>query len=134
GMSELLRQTLGEGVAIETVLSGGIWSTSVDPNQLETAILNLAVNARDAMPRGGKLTIETANAFLDEDYAAAHEEVKAGQYVMIAVSDTGAGMTKEAVSRAFEPFFTTKEPGHGTGLGLSQVYGFIKQSGGHVKI
>jgi PAS domain S-box-containing protein len=134
GMAELLRQTLGETVTIETVLAGGAWRVSVDPNQLETAILNLAVNARDAMPRGGKLTIETANTFLDEAYAAAHAEVTAGQYVMIALSDTGTGMSKELVSRAFEPFFTTKEAGHGTGLGLSQVYGFIKQSGGHVKI
>jgi PAS domain S-box-containing protein len=134
GMAELLRQTLGESVAIETVLGGGVWWVSADPNQLETAILNLAVNARDAMPGGGKLTIETANTFLDEAYAAAHEEVKAGQYVMIALSDTGAGMTKEVIARAFEPFFTTKEVGRGTGLGLSQAYGFIKQSGGHVKI
>ncbi|MGB9649889.1 MAG: ATP-binding protein [Stellaceae bacterium] len=133
-MSDLLRRTLGESIAIETVLAGGLWRTFADPNQVENAILNLAVNARDAMPQGGKLTIETANSYLDDGYAAAHHEVVAGQYVMIAISDTGIGMSKEAVEKAFEPFFTTKEPGRGTGLGLSQVYGFAKQSGGHVKI
>ena len=132
--TDLLRQTLGESVAIETVLSGGVWPVFVDPSQLETALLNLAINARDAMPGGGKLTIETGNAFLDETYAAAHQEVKPGQYAMIAVSDTGSGMTKEVAEKALEPFFTTKAPGEGTGLGLSQVYGFIKQSGGHLKI
>jgi CheY-like chemotaxis protein len=134
GMSELLQRTLGEGIAIETILAGGIWRTLADPNQLENAILNLAVNARDAMPRGGKLTIETANAFLDDEYAQQHDDVTSGQHVMIAVSDTGVGMTKEVADRAFEPFFTTKEVGQGTGLGLSQVYGFVRQSGGHVKI
>jgi PAS domain S-box-containing protein len=134
GMSELLRRTLGEGVATETILAGGIWRTLADPNQLENAILNLAVNARDAMARGGKLTIETANAFLDDDYALQHEDVNPGQHVMIAVSDTGIGMTKEVADKAFEPFFTTKEVGQGTGLGLSQVYGFVRQSGGHVKL
>jgi PAS domain S-box-containing protein len=134
GMSELLRRTLGEGIAIETILAGGIWRTLADPNQLENAILNLAVNARDAMPRGGKLTIETANAFLDDDYARQHDDVNAGQHVMIAVSDTGVGMTKEVADKAFEPFFTTKEVGQGTGLGLSQVYGFVRQSGGHVQL
>jgi len=132
--TDLLRQTLGESVAIETVLSGGVWPVFVDPSQLEPALLNLAINARDAMPGGGKLTIETGNAFLDETYAAAHQEVKPGQYAMIAVSDTGSGMTKEVAEKALEPFFTTKAPGEGTGLGLSQVYGFIKQSGGHLKI
>ncbi len=134
GISDLLRRTLGEGIAIETILAGGIWRTLVDPNELENAILNLALNARDAMPGGGKLTIETANAFLDEDYAGAHEDVAVGQHVLIAVSDTGVGMTKDVADRAFEPFFTTKGVGQGTGLGLSQVYGFVKQSGGHVKI
>jgi len=134
GMSELLRRTLGEAVAIETVLAGGLWRTMTDPNQLENALLNLAVNARDAMPRGGKLTIETANAHLDETYAAQHQDVTPGQYVMIAVSDTGTGMDQATIEHAFEPFFTTKEAGHGTGLGLSQVYGFVKQSNGHIKI
>ena len=134
GMAELLRSALGESIALETVLGSGTWPVSVDANQLETALLNLAVNARDAMPQGGKLMIETTNAYLDENYSAAHQEVKAGQYAMIAVSDTGVGMTKEVAAKAFDPFFTTKGVGHGTGLGLSQVYGFIKQSGGHVKL
>ncbi|WP_343714052.1 response regulator [Inquilinus sp.] len=134
GMSDLLRRTIGEQVAVETVLSGGLWLVHADPNQIEVALLNLAVNSRDAMPRGGKLTIETANAHLDEGYALSHAEVVPGQYVVVAVSDSGTGMSREVVARAFEPFFTTKEIGHGTGLGLSQVYGFVKQSGGHVKI
>jgi signal transduction histidine kinase len=134
GMSELLRRTLGEVVAIEIVLAGGLWRTMADPNQLESALLNLAVNARDAMPGGGRLTIETANTFLDEAYSATHPEVLPGQYVLIAVSDTGTGIQPDIVERVFEPFFTTKEVGQGTGLGLSQVYGFIKQSCGHVKI
>ena len=134
GMSELLRRTLGEAVAIETVLAGGLWRTFADPNQLENALLNLAVNARDAMPQGGRLTLESANTHLDEAYAAQHEEVVPGQYVMIAVSDTGTGMPKDIMERVFEPFFTTKDIGQGTGLGLSQVYGFIKQSHGHIKI
>jgi len=134
GMSELLRRTLGEGIQIETVLAGGLWQTFVDPNQLEHALLNLAINARDAMPGGGKLTIETGNTYLDDDYAAANVEVTAGQYVLVAVSDTGYGMSEQVTSRAFDPFFTTKPEGKGTGLGLSQVYGFVKQTGGHVKI
>ncbi len=134
GMSELLRRALGERISIETVLAGGLWRTLADANELENAIINLAVNARDAMAQGGKLTIETANAFIDEDYAAVNQEVAPGQYVMIAVSDTGVGMSREVAARAFEPFFTTKDCGQGTGLGLSQVYGFVKQSGGHVKI
>ncbi|TWS94441.1 response regulator [Reyranella sp. CPCC 100927] len=134
GMSELLRRTIGEEITVESVLAGGLWSVHTDPNQLEAAILNLAVNARDAMPGGGKLTIETANTFLDEAYASAQAEVVPGQYVVIAISDSGVGMTRDTMARAFEPFFTTKEVGHGTGLGLSQVYGFVKQSGGHVKL
>lgn len=134
GMSDLLRRTLGENIAIETVLAGGLWRTHADPNGLENAVLNLAVNARDAMPDGGKLTVETANAHLDEAYAATRPEVTPGQYVLIAVCDTGMGMTPEVVAQAFEPFFTTKPVGKGTGLGLSQVYGFVKQSGGHAAI
>ncbi len=134
GMSDLLQRTLGEHIDIETVLGGGLWWTSADPNQLESALLNLAVNARDAMAEVGKLTIETANSHLDERYANDHAEVLPGQYVQIAVSDTGSGMTRAVLARAFEPFFTTKDVGHGTGLGLSQVYGFVKQSGGHVKV
>ena len=133
-MSELLRSTLGEQVAIETVLAGGLWCAFVDTNQLESALLNLAVNARDSMPSGGKVTIETGNTYLDDDYAAAHSEVRPGQYVMVAISDTGAGMSEQTIARAFEPFFTTKPEGEGTGLGLSQVYGYVKQSHGHVKI
>jgi CheY-like chemotaxis protein len=134
GMSELLGRTLGEAVRIETALADGLWRAEADPNQLENAILNLAVNARDAMPDGGALTIETANARLDRAYAARNAGAKPGQYVMIAVSDTGSGMDKRTMDRVFEPFFTTKEVGKGTGLGLSQVYGFVQQSGGHVKI
>ena len=133
GMSDMLRRALGESVAIEIVIAAGVWPTFADPNQLENAVLNLAINARDAMPEGGKLTIETGNMYLDEDYAA-QEDVPAGQYVGIFVSDTGIGMTAETAARAFEPFFTTKGEGRGTGLGLSQVFGFIKQSNGHVKI
>jgi PAS domain S-box-containing protein len=133
-LGHLLRQVLGESIAIEAVAGAGAWWISADANQLETAVLNLAVNARDAMPQGGKLTIEVSNALLDETYAAARPEVKVGQYVMIAVSDTGAGMSAEVARKAFDPFFTTKELGQGTGLGLSQVYGFAKQSGGHVAI
>ena len=133
-MSDLLRRTLGEAISIETVNAAELWRVSVDGNQLESALLNLAVNARDAMPAGGKLTIETANCLLDEAYVSRFDGLEAGQYVMIGVSDTGMGMTKEVVERAFEPFFTTKEVGQGTGLGLSQVYGFLKQSGGHVRV
>jgi signal transduction histidine kinase len=132
-MSELLRRTLGETIQMETVLAGGLWQVRADSSQLENAILNLAVNARDAMPEGGRLTIETANAHLDDSYAADHN-VSAGQYVMLAVTDTGGGMSHDVVARAFDPFFTTKGAGKGTGLGLSQVFGFVKQSGGHVKI
>jgi CheY-like chemotaxis protein len=133
-MSDLLRHSLGGDVRLETVLAGGLWRVEVDPNQLENVILNLAVNARDAMPEGGRLTIETQNTHLDDRYVAAEIGVAAGQYVMIAVSDSGTGMTPEVAAKAFDPFFTTKEVGKGTGLGLSQVYGLIKQSGGHIKI
>jgi signal transduction histidine kinase len=133
GMSDLLARTLGETIAVETVLGAGVWRTQADATQLESALVNLAVNARDAMPDGGRLTIETANAYLDSDYAVA-EGAKPGQFVMIAVTDTGCGMTREIIDRALEPFFTTKPVGKGTGLGLSQVYGFVRQSGGHLKI
>jgi len=134
GMSDLLRRTIGESIHIETVLAGGLWPILADANQLENALINLAVNSRDAMPDGGKLTIETANSHLDDAYARLHDEVEPGQYVGIFVTDTGVGMSTQTVSQAFDPFFTTKDIGQGTGLGLSQVYGFIKQSGGHVKI
>lgn len=137
-MSELLRRALGEHIAVETVLGGGLWRAFVDVPQLESAILNLAVNARDAMSSnglgGGRLTIETSNAFLDKAYADAHEELTAGQFVLVAITDTGGGMPPEVMERAFDPFFTTKEVGQGTGLGLSQVHGFLKQSRGHIKL
>jgi PAS domain S-box-containing protein len=133
GVSEMLRRTLRENILIETVLAAGVWTIFADTNQLENTLLNLAVNARDAMPDGGKLTIEAANVYLDDDYASA-ADVPAGQYVGIFVSDSGVGMPAEVVSKAFDPFFTTKDVGQGTGLGLSQVYGFVKQSGGHAKI
>lgn len=130
----MLRRTLGDHIMVETVLAGGLWRTHADASQLESAILNLAVNSRDAMPGGGKLTIESANASLDEAYSAQHLEVPAGQYVLLAVTDTGQGMPADVIAKAFDPFFTTKGVGKGTGLGLSQVLGFVKQSGGHVKI
>ena len=134
GMSEMLRRTIGETIQIETVLSGGLWRVFADPAQLESTLVNLVVNARDAMSDGGKLTIETSNADLDERYARSHAEVTPGQYAMISVSDTGTGMTPDVMAQAFDPFYTTKAPGKGTGLGLSQVLGFVKQSNGHVKI
>ncbi len=133
GMTELLTRTLGEQVAVETVLGASLWRTHADANQLENVIINLAVNARDAMPEGGKLTIETANAYIADDYAQ-ENAVPAGQYVLIAVTDTGSGMSADVAAKAFDPFFTTKAVGKGTGLGLSQVFGFVRQSGGHVKI
>ncbi|MDP9091184.1 MAG: ATP-binding protein [Pseudomonadota bacterium] len=135
GIGDLLRRTLGEQVSLEMVLAGGLWPTFVDGNQLENALLNLAVNARDAMPSGGSLTIETGNASLDAAYVTGlTEPVTPGQYVMIAVTDTGCGMDASTLSRVFEPFFTTKAVGKGTGLGLSQVYGFVRQSSGHIRI
>jgi signal transduction histidine kinase len=133
-MSDLLHSTLGEQIRIETVASAGLWIINADVQQLENAILNVALNARDAMAEGGKLTIETANAYLDEAYCRQNPEIEPGQYVMIAVADTGTGMPPDVASRAFDPFFTTKPSGKGTGLGLSQVYGFVKQSRGHIKV
>jgi PAS domain S-box-containing protein len=132
---ELLRRTLGEAVSLETVLSAGLWRAHADAHQLESALLNLTLNARDAMPNGGKVTVETANCYLDDAYVASlAEPVDPGQYVLVAVCDTGTGMDKATVEKAFEPFFTTKEVGKGTGLGLSQVYGFVRQSAGHIKL
>jgi two-component system NtrC family sensor kinase len=132
--TELLVRSLGERTEIQTVRGAGLWQIEVDPAELESAIINLAINARDAMPAGGKVTIETGNAYLDDAYCDQFEGLRAGQYVLISVADAGVGMPADVVERAFDPFFTTKEPGLGTGLGLSQVYGFVKQSGGHVQI
>ena len=134
GIEGLLRRTLNEDIDLEIAGAGGLWRAEIDPGQLEAALVNLAVNARDAMPEGGRLTIETSNAMLDDRYADANNDVKPGQYVMISVTDTGTGMTRETLERAFEPFFTTKGSGRGSGLGLSMVFGFVKQSGGHAKI
>jgi len=134
GMDDLLRRALGETIEMETVVAGGLWNTLVDIHQLENVILNLAINARDAMPDGGKLTMELANAMLDDQYVTGVPDVPAGQYVMLAVTDTGTGMPPEVVEQAFEPFFTTKAEGQGTGLGLSTAYGFVRQSGGHARI
>jgi nitrogen-specific signal transduction histidine kinase/CheY-like chemotaxis protein len=132
---ELLRRTLGETIVLETMLGDGLWRTYADANQLENALLNLGLNARDAMPDGGRLVIETANALLEKAYVSSlNESIEPGEFVLIAVTDTGAGMDKTTQERAFEPFFTTKEVGKGTGLGLSQVYGFARQSAGHVRI
>lgn len=133
-MSDLLRRSLGESIRIETVAAPDLWTTQADANQLENAILNLAVNARDAMPKGGRLIIETDNVHLDEAYAAQNPGVPAGQYVLVALTDSGSGMPPDVAAKAFDPFFTTKPVGQGTGLGLSQVYGFVRQSGGHVAI
>lgn len=133
-LSDLLGRTLGETISIETVQAGGLWRVEADPTELESAMLNLAVNARDAMPEGGKLTLETANTFLDESYCDHVEGLKPGQYATLSVTDTGTGMPKDVIDKAFDPFFTTKPPGAGTGLGLSQVYGFVKQTGGHIVV
>ena len=134
GTAEFLQRSLGELIDVEVVGAAGLWQIEVDNNQLETALVNIAINARDAMPKGGRLTIEAANTYLDAAYCQPIPELSPGQFVVICMTDTGEGMDSDVVSRAFEPFFTTKEVGHGTGLGLSQVYGFVKQSGGHVKI
>jgi PAS domain S-box-containing protein len=133
-MDDMLRRALGEAVDLETFADGGLWNTFVDPVQLETALLNLAINARDAMQGRGKLTIEAGNASLDDKYAARHLNVIPGQYVMVAVADTGTGIASDILEKVFDPFFTTKPEGQGTGLGLSMVHGFVKQSGGHVKV
>ena len=133
-MSDLLHSTLGEHIQIETVTAAGLWTVHADSQQLENALLNIAINGRDAMPGGGKLTIETGNAYLDEAYCAQNPEVRPGQFALIAVTDTGVGMSADVAARVFDPFFTTKPTGKGTGLGLSQVYGFVKQSRGHIKI
>jgi CheY-like chemotaxis protein len=132
--AKLLRPTLGEQIEIEAVFEDQACFATVDPNQLATAILNLALNARDAMPGGGKLIVETGWSFLDESYASIHSDVRPGHYALIAVSDTGTGIPAAILDMVFNPFFTSKEPGKGTGLGLSMVYGFVKQSGGHIKI
>ncbi len=133
-MEELIRRTVGPSIHVETVMSGGLWKTLCDANQLENALLNLAINARDAMPEGGRLTIEAANVRLDDAYASRHHDVEAGQYVAVSVTDTGSGMAPDVIAHVFEPFFTTKPTGQGTGLGLSMVYGFTKQSNGHARI
>ncbi len=133
-MDELLRRALGETIEIESVVAGGLWNVMVDPHQFENVILNLSINARDAMPRGGRLTLELANATLDDEYVSSLHDVAAGQYVMLAVTDTGTGMSPEVMERAFDPFFSTKPEGRGTGLGLSMAYGFVKQSGGHIRL
>jgi signal transduction histidine kinase/ActR/RegA family two-component response regulator len=134
GMSDLLRRTLGENISVETVLAAGLWPTFADTNQVENALINLCVNARDAMPNGGSLTIDTANTFLDEAYARQFGDVTPGQYVLLSVTDTGSGIPAELLNRTFEPFFTTKPAGQGSGLGLAMVHGFVKQTGGHVRI
>jgi signal transduction histidine kinase len=133
GMEDLIRRTMGPTIAVEVVGAGGLWPAKIDAPQLESALLNLCINARDAMPDGGKLTVETANKWLD-DRAARERELPPGQYICVSVSDTGTGMTPEIVARAFDPFFTTKPLGQGTGLGLSMIYGFVRQSGGQVRV
>ena len=132
-MEELIRRTVGPQIAVDVVTAGGLWSTLIDAPQLENALLNLCINARDAMPDGGRITIETANKWLDER-AAAERDLPPGQYLSVCVTDTGTGMTPDVISKAFDPFFTTKPIGQGTGLGLSMIYGFVRQSGGQVRI
>jgi PAS domain S-box-containing protein len=134
GTTDMLRRTLGEDVMLSTSLARNVWSIRADPGQFQSAIINMAVNARDAMPQGGKLVVETRNIVLDSDHADFHPELKPGEYVQFSISDTGAGMPPDVRDRVFEPFFTTKEKGRGTGLGLAMVYGFVKQSGGHITI
>ncbi len=134
GMCDMLGRTLGDDVEVECVYGAGLWRCYADPNEVENAILNLSINGRDAMVKGGRLTVETANAAIDDDYACTRADTQTGQYVMICVTDTGTGMSQDVINRAFDPFFTTKAVGKGTGLGLSQVFGFAKQSGGHVAI
>jgi CheY-like chemotaxis protein len=135
-MDDLIRRTVGPSIEVEVVGAGGLWLTRIDPSQLENALLNLVINARDAMPSGGKLTLETANATLDQEYVSRFPEfeMKAGHYVMLAITDTGTGMSDKIKARLFEPFFTTKSVGQGTGLGLSTCYGIVKQSGGHISV
>ena len=134
GMEALISRTLGENVELKVDVTGGSPKVLIDPSQFESSILNLAINARDAMPNGGLLTIETQTVYLDHEYAEKHPEVVPGHHVLVAISDTGVGMSAELLEKVFHPFFTTKEAGKGTGLGLSMVYGFIKQSGGHISI
>jgi len=133
-MEDLVQRALGETIEVEMIVSGGLWNATLDPHQIENVILNLAINARDAMPDGGKLTIETGNAMLDDSYIKSAPDIQAGQFVMLAITDTGIGMSKEVLERAVEPFFTTKPEGQGTGLGLSMAFGFVKQSGGHFRV
>ena len=133
-LADLLRHSLGERITIELDIAAEPWNAKIDPGQLENAILNLAINARDAMPDGGTVTVEVSNATLDRRYAALHPDVTPGPYVLVAVNDTGTGMPPEVAAQAFDPFFTTKGDGKGTGLGLSMVYGFVRQSNGHIRI
>jgi CheY-like chemotaxis protein len=133
-MLDMLRRSIGERISVETVLSAGLWPSFADPHQLENVVLNLALNARAAMPNGGCLTIETANTFLDQNYARQFGDVEEGQYVVLSVTDTGTGIPKDTLDRVFEPFFTTKPVGEGSGLGLSMVHGVVKQSGGHIRL